>query len=187
MFLANFARIRRLYNKDLEVIQQGSEGYKTRIRRLYNKVRRLCFPTRLKSLSSKLLLIKCVKSPRKKVSYSVNFALLAEFFWYWCYYPHRSRDALSPVCGIFDQKFNFLLLLSSVALRTNQNTFLCWKIHFEASFTVYWFFFYKCKLWGQPPFLFGKKVYILIFLGLFLNLLYLSCYSVKACLIYKRL
>ena len=20
---------------------------------------------------------------------------------YWCYYPHRSRDALSPVCGIF--------------------------------------------------------------------------------------
>ena len=21
--------------------------------------------------------------------------------WYWCYYPHRSRDALSPVCGIF--------------------------------------------------------------------------------------
>ena len=21
--------------------------------------------------------------------------------WYRCYYPHRSRDALSPVCGIF--------------------------------------------------------------------------------------
>ena len=21
--------------------------------------------------------------------------------WYWCFYPHRSRDALSPVCGIF--------------------------------------------------------------------------------------
>ena len=21
--------------------------------------------------------------------------------WHWCYYPHRSRDALSPVCGIF--------------------------------------------------------------------------------------
>ena len=25
--------------------------------------------------------------------------------WYRCYYPHRSRDALSPVCGIFDSKF----------------------------------------------------------------------------------
>ena len=23
-------------------------------------------------------------------------------FWYRCYYPHRSRDSLSPVCGIFD-------------------------------------------------------------------------------------
>ena len=33
---ANFARIRRLYNKDEEVIQ-GSGGYTTRIRRLYNK------------------------------------------------------------------------------------------------------------------------------------------------------
>ena len=21
--------------------------------------------------------------------------------WYWCYYPHRSRDLVSPVCGIF--------------------------------------------------------------------------------------
>ena len=21
--------------------------------------------------------------------------------WYWCYFLHRSRDALSPVCGIF--------------------------------------------------------------------------------------
>ena len=21
--------------------------------------------------------------------------------WFWCYYPHRSRYALSPVCGIF--------------------------------------------------------------------------------------
>ena len=30
-----------------------------------------------------------------------NFALLAGFFWYWCYYPHRSRGALSPVCRIF--------------------------------------------------------------------------------------
>ena len=24
--------------------------------------------------------------------------------WYRCYYPHRSRDALSPVCGIFSPK-----------------------------------------------------------------------------------
>ena len=30
----DFERIRRLYNKDQEVIQQGSGGYTTRIRRL---------------------------------------------------------------------------------------------------------------------------------------------------------
>ena len=29
--------------------------------------------------------------------------------WYRCYYPHRSRDALSPVCGIF-YKANILFL-----------------------------------------------------------------------------
>ena len=29
------------------------------------------------------------------------------FFWYLCFYPHWSRDSLSPVCGIF-----FVLLLS---------------------------------------------------------------------------
>ena len=28
--------------------------------------------------------------------------------WHWCYYPHRSRDSVSPVCGIF---FWFLRIL----------------------------------------------------------------------------
>ena len=36
----------------------------------------------------------------KKVCLSANFALLSDFFWYWCYYPHWSRDSLSPVCRI---------------------------------------------------------------------------------------
>ena len=48
-----------------------------------------------------LLLIKGVKLPCKKVWFLTNFALLAGLFWYLCYYPHRSRDALFPVCGIF--------------------------------------------------------------------------------------
>ena len=43
----------------------------------------------------------CKIAAQKKKSFSANFALLVGFFWYWCYYPHRSRDALSPVCGIF--------------------------------------------------------------------------------------
>ena len=29
--------------------------------------------------------------------------------WYQCYYPHRSRDALSPVCGIFNVYLTTLL------------------------------------------------------------------------------
>ena len=34
--------------------------------------------------------------------------------WYRCYYPHRSRDALSPVCGIFSLNVYFFLLPKSV-------------------------------------------------------------------------
>ena len=43
----------------------------------------------------------CKIAAQKKFVFSANFALLAGFFWYRCYYQHRSRDALSPVCGIF--------------------------------------------------------------------------------------
>ena len=32
--------------------------------------------------------------------------------WQRCYYPHRSRDALSPVCGIFYSPFSFFLRFS---------------------------------------------------------------------------
>ena len=28
-------------------------------------------------------------------------SIKSRFFWYWCCYPHRSRDALSHVCRIF--------------------------------------------------------------------------------------
>ena len=50
-----------------------------------------------------LVLIKGVKLPRKFLFFlfSANFALLAGFIWYWCYYLHWSRDPLSLVCGIF--------------------------------------------------------------------------------------
>ena len=51
------------------------------------------------------LLIKGVKSPRKKNGFSANFALLAGFFCYWRYHPNPSRDALSPVYGILKKTF----------------------------------------------------------------------------------
>ena len=34
----------------------------------------------------------------KKLGFWYSWSTL---LWYRCYYPHRSRDALSPVCGIF--------------------------------------------------------------------------------------
>ena len=51
-FLANFARIRRSYNKDQEVIQQGSGGYATRIGRLLALVER-CFVSRMQDFLSR--------------------------------------------------------------------------------------------------------------------------------------
>ena len=56
----------------------------------------------------KLLLKKGVKSQRNKKLFLANFALLAGFFWYRCYYSHRSRFALSPICGIFWRKLHFI-------------------------------------------------------------------------------
>ena len=52
----------------------------------------------------KLLLMKGKHRRAKKAFFSVNFASLAGFFWYLCYYPHQSRDSLSPVCRIFLDK-----------------------------------------------------------------------------------
>ena len=45
--------------------------------------------------------------------------LLAGYVWYRCYHLHQSRDALSPVCGIFlrgtnqSRKENFKTFFSS--------------------------------------------------------------------------
>ena len=67
--------------KDQEVIQQGSEGYITRIRRLYNK--------------------------GQEVIQQSSRGFLAGFFWYQCYYLHQSRNALSPICWIFVSAFRY--------------------------------------------------------------------------------
>ena len=48
-----------------------------------------------------LYLIKGVRSPHKKSFIFNEFFLTSRIFWYQCYYPHQSRDALSPICGIF--------------------------------------------------------------------------------------
>ena len=65
--------------------------------------------------------------------YFMNFALLAGFFCYRCYYLHRSRDALSPICGI-----------SGPILSINQNVCMCICLSVCLSVTLshspYWYF-----------------------------------------------
>ena len=50
-----------------------------------------------------LIIFSVYEEKNKVVGYSWSTLL-----WYWCYYPHWSIDALSPVCGIF-----FLLSLKT--------------------------------------------------------------------------
>ena len=53
-----------------------------------------------------------------RIGREMLFLPYAGFFWYHCFYSHKSRDALSPVCGIF---FSVILLVnSSVYLKWNQ-------------------------------------------------------------------
>ena len=49
--------------------------------------------------------------------------------WYRCYYPHRSRDALSPVCGIF----LILVYISFQLLWPKHTVLVCesWRLPFE--------------------------------------------------------
>ena len=42
-----------------------------------------------------------LKLPHKKKFFLLLILPWSTLLWHWCYYPHRSRDALSPVCGIF--------------------------------------------------------------------------------------
>ena len=44
---------------------------------------------------------------QKKLSFLLSLPW-STLLWHRCYYPHRSRDALSPVCGIFLPRLLFL-------------------------------------------------------------------------------
>ena len=44
-----------------------------------------------------------VKQPLASQGLLIIKSIKSRFVWYRCYYLHRSRDALSPVCGIFSK------------------------------------------------------------------------------------
>ena len=87
-------------------ILRGSGGFTTRIRRLCNKDHEVMFSDAIIEPLQKTFDYKGCKTTAH-FFLSADFALLTGLFWYQCYYPHRSRDALSPVCGFFSFFYNY--------------------------------------------------------------------------------
>ena len=57
-----------------------------------------------------------LKTPRKKKFFFLLILPWSILLWHRCYYPHQSRDALSPVCGIFFLLNPFLKQYSAAAM-----------------------------------------------------------------------
>ena len=77
------------------------------------------------------MLIKGVKLPSNffYILFFANFALLAGFIWYRCYYLHQLRDALSPLCGIFCHKIHYVKNVQEVLnVEGHQNWMVCSKV-----------------------------------------------------------
>ena len=89
------------FSKDQEAIRQGLGSYITRIRRLYNKDQHVMFSDAILKPLQKTLAYKGCNITEQKKKFICEFCLTSRIFWYRCYYPHWSRDAFSPICGIF--------------------------------------------------------------------------------------
>ena len=63
-----------------------------------------------------------LKLQRKKSLIFNKFCLTSRIFWYCCYYPHRSRDALSPVWNIF-LLFSFFMVKIPLMQDVSQNPY----------------------------------------------------------------
>ena len=75
---------------------------------------------------------------QKKLVWGYSWSTL---LWHRCYYPHRSRDALSPVCGIFSTRESTLRLTGWSLSYTINN--LWFNIIFF--FTFWEYFRYLCS------------------------------------------
>ena len=65
-----------------------------------------------------------LKLPRKKKVFFLLILPWSTLLWHRCYYPHRSRNALSPVCGIFSSSIclcQFKLGLLFIVMTKSQN------------------------------------------------------------------
>ena len=57
--------------------------------------------------------------------------------WYRCYYPHRLRDALSPVCGIFFTSVHMRWELDEIITAPTSLREPCRQVHFPSSETLF--------------------------------------------------
>ena len=68
----------------------------------------------------------CKIAAQQNFCFSANFAFIAGFFWYWCYYSHWLRDALSPICKIFKGNFSKSFIFGKPKLKHKKVIFKIW-------------------------------------------------------------
>ena len=111
-FLQLFTPFKRLY----------ASTSKSPMSKLYRFLKSLGKSNRKRwSQIQQLFLVNGVKLLRKKMQFWGEFCLTSRIIWYQCQSPHRSGDALSPVCGIiFCKKGNVCNLNVRYVNRTNR-------------------------------------------------------------------
>ena len=114
MFLGQFCQ-------DQEVIQQGSGGYITKIRRLYKKDQEVMFSDAIIEPLQNLFAYKGSKItvPKKCVVFC-EFCLISRFFCYRCYYLHRRQTfkVLFTTFTVLFMTFTVLFIRFTVSLST---------------------------------------------------------------------
>ena len=89
----------------------------------------------------------------KKLGFGFSWSTL---LWYRCYYPHRSRDALSPVCGIFCFKTFFSFMDAVLKLMFEYQAVFCHKC-FKKNPNIWKLFLYSSTV----PYSLLRKIYFL--------------------------
>ena len=132
----NFARIRRLYNKDQEVILQGLRGFTTKIRRLYNKDQEVMFSDSIIEPHQKTLAYKGCKITAQIFFFFFFLRIFSyhQDFFGICASIRIGQEMLSPECGIFVPLFRDCTWLQPI---------------YQKDLPVVDYHRCSCRCWGQ--------------------------------------
>ena len=101
---------------------------------LFTPLKRLFASTSQSPMSKLFNLLKFFTSKGCKIA---AFCLTSKiFFWYWCYYPHQTRDILSPVCRFSSNRPTGQIRSSSRDVRVSVCLSVCL---FDVPFHVVYF------------------------------------------------